>query len=309
MKNVKPGHEKPIVCLDAGHYGKYNRSPVVKAYYESDMNWKLHNYLATELEGYGIKVEKTRATQEKDLALYTRGAASKGADLFISIHSNACDTESVDRPVAIYLVDDNCGAIDESSKEIAGLLANTVREVMQTKDEAQIYSKLASGDRDGDGKKNDDYYGVLFGCHAVGTAGIILEHSFHTNLRAAAWLLDEKNLKAMAKAEAKTIAAWFGIKAAAPVPIPAPVNPAPVQIIPDPAREFNTGKAGTYRIKSSDGTLNLRAGAHVSKPLIEEMKTGEMVRCYGYYTGDWLFVISPSGKQGFCHSGYLVKLS
>ena len=30
------------VCLDAGHWGKYNRSPVVPAYYESEMNWKLH---------------------------------------------------------------------------------------------------------------------------------------------------------------------------------------------------------------------------------------------------------------------------
>ena len=38
------------VCLDAGHYGKYNRSPAVSSYYESDMTWKLHNYLKKELE-------------------------------------------------------------------------------------------------------------------------------------------------------------------------------------------------------------------------------------------------------------------
>ena len=31
MKNIKTGHNKPIVCLDAGHYGKYNQSPVVKS--------------------------------------------------------------------------------------------------------------------------------------------------------------------------------------------------------------------------------------------------------------------------------------
>ena len=30
------------ICIDAGHYGKYNRSPVVPEYYESDMVWKLH---------------------------------------------------------------------------------------------------------------------------------------------------------------------------------------------------------------------------------------------------------------------------
>ena len=38
------------VCLDAGHYCKYNRSPAVSSYYESDMTWKLHNYLKKELE-------------------------------------------------------------------------------------------------------------------------------------------------------------------------------------------------------------------------------------------------------------------
>lgn len=44
------------VCLDAGHYGKYNRSPAVSSYYESDMTWKLHNYLKKELEAFGIVV-------------------------------------------------------------------------------------------------------------------------------------------------------------------------------------------------------------------------------------------------------------
>lgn len=315
MKNVKPGHAKPIVCLDAGHYGKYNRSSVVRDYYESDMNWKLHNFLANELDNLGIEVWQTRLNQAKDMELTARGRVSKGADLFISIHSNACGTERVDRVEAIYLVDDNCCSIDEASKEIAVLLAETVREVMQTKDKAKTYSKLAGGDRDGDGKRNDDYYGVLFGCHQVGTAGIILEHSFHTNTRAAKWLLDDNNLKTLAKAEAKTIAAWFGISAAAPAPAPEPEKPEetpeekpqPVEIKVDYARQFNKGKAGTYKIKSSDGILNLRAGAHVSKQLIEEMKTGEKVICYGYYTGDWLLVVSASGKQGFCHSGYLVK--
>lgn len=307
MKNVKPGHTKPIVCLDAGHYGKYNRSPVVKTYYESDMNWKLHNFLANELEAMGIEVWQTRPNQDKDMALYARGKASKGADLFISIHSNACGTESVDRPVGIHLVDDNCGTIDEASKEIAALLANTVREVMQTKDPAKTYSRKASYDRDKDGKLDDEYYGVLRGCHAVGTAGLILEHSFHTNTRAAKWLLVDANLKALAKAEAKTIAAYFGISAAAPAPAPAPEKPEPVEIKLDSARQFNKGKAGTYKVKSSDGTLNLRSGASKDKTLIETMENGDKVKCYGYYTGDWLYVISPTGKKGFCHSGYLVK--
>ena len=308
MKNVKAGHAKPIVCLDAGHYGKYNRSPVVPAYYESVMNWALHNYLARELEARGIQVKKTRTTQAKDLEMNARGKASAGCDLFISIHSNACDTESVDRPVAIYLVDDNCGAIDEQSRQVAALLAETVREIMQTNDPAKTYSKLASGDRDGDGKKNDDYYGLLYGCHQVGTAGIILEHSFHTNTRAAKWLMQDANLQALAKAEAATIAAWFDLdhagseKPAEPAPAP---EKAPVKL--DPAKSFHKYKAGVYKVQSSDGCLNLRAGAAADKQLIETMANGTKVRCYGYYTDAWLYVVSASGKAGFCHSAYLKK--
>lgn len=312
MKNVKSGHTRPIVTLDAGHYGKYNRSPVVPAYYESVMVWTLHNYLATELEGYGIQVKKTRTKRTKDMDLFARGKASKGSDLFISVHSNACGTESVDRPVGIYLLDDNCGAIDEQSRQVATLLAETVREVMQTKDKAQTYSRKASHDRDGDGKRNDDYYGVLHGAHQVGTAGIILEHSFHTNTRAAKWLLVDENLRKLAKAEAATIAAWFdvakgGSTGSSSTTTPAPA-PQPVKIKLDAARQFNKAKAGTYVVQSSDGCLNLRAGAAASKQLIETMKNGTKVECYGYFTGDWLYVVSAAGNKGFCHAGYLEKV-
>lgn len=212
MKNVKAGHKRPVVCLDAGHYGKYNQSPVVPAYYESDMNWKLHLMLKARLEAYGIEVKTTRASQDKDLSLYKRGAASKGCDLFLSLHSNACDRESEDSPVGFHLVDDKGSNIDEQSRELAVLLTEAVGEVMKTKGKAQQRSKLSSSDRDGDGKLDDDYYGVLNGAHEVGTAGLILEHSFHTNARAAKWLLKDSNLEKLAGAEAEVIAAYYGME-------------------------------------------------------------------------------------------------
>lgn len=206
------------ICLDAGHYGKYNRSPVVPEYYESDMNWKLHLLLKAELEARGFDVILTRQAQGPDLALFSRGRAAKGCDLFLSIHSNAADKESVDHPVGIYMVDDDCGHIDEASKVIASKLATTVQEVMQTREKALIYDRKSTLDRDGDGKLNDDHYGVLYGAHQVGVPGVILEHSFHTNTRATKWLLQESNLRRLAAAEAKTIADHFGVtKAPEPV--------------------------------------------------------------------------------------------
>lgn len=88
------------ICLDAGHFGKVNQSPVVRAYYESEMSWKLHNMLREELQRYGFEVVTTRADQKKDLGLEARGRKSAGCDLFLSIHSNACDSESADHPLA-----------------------------------------------------------------------------------------------------------------------------------------------------------------------------------------------------------------
>lgn len=209
MKNVKTGHNVPIVCLDAGHYGKYNRSPVVPEYYESDMNWKLHLLLKAELEKYGIQVKTTRADKANDLALEARGKASEDCDLFLSIHSNAASAESTKYVVAMYQVDDNCGEMDEQSKTFAGMLSKTVGEVMGLP--YQTWTTKSSADRDGNGYK-DDYYGVLRGAHTVHTPGVIIEHGFHTNTDTAKWLLVEDNLEKLAEAEAKTIAEWFDVE-------------------------------------------------------------------------------------------------
>lgn len=196
MKNVKAGHSKPIVCLDAGHFAAYNRSPVVPEYYESHMNWKLHLMLKAELESYGIEVWITRQDQTKDLNEYYRGTASKGADLFLSLHSNAAQRESADHPV-VYV------PLNGTGNELGNLLAGCIRNVMDTDEPYRVAVREGA---------NGDYYGVIRGATAVGTIGIILEHSFHTNTRATKWLLDDNNLAVMAKAEAEVIAAWFDVQ-------------------------------------------------------------------------------------------------
>lgn len=209
MRNVKHGHSVPCVCLDAGHYGKYNRSPVVPEYYESDMTWKLHILLKAELEKLGIPAIATRADKNTDRGLVERGKASKDCDMFLSLHSNAASTEAINEVVAFYQVDDNCGEMDEQSRDLATLLAACVSKVMGV--EYQCRAVKSSSDRDGNGYK-DDYYGVLRGAHAVHTPGVILEHGFHTNPEQAQWLLDDNNLQKLAEVEAEAIAKWFDVK-------------------------------------------------------------------------------------------------
>lgn len=188
------------ICLDAGHYGKSNRSPAVPAYYESDMNWKLQNKLKAALEQYGIEVITTRTSQGIDKGLKERGSCAKGCDLFISIHSNAVGSsanESVDYPLAVV-------PISGKGDEIGRKLADCVRETMATKQAANVWSKKSDSGK--------DWYGVINGATSVGVVGLILEHSFHTNTRSTTWLLDDSNLDKLAAAEAKVIAEHFGVK-------------------------------------------------------------------------------------------------
>lgn len=198
---------KKKICLDAGHYGKYNRSPVVPAYYESEMNWKLHLLLKAELEAYGFEVITTRADQGKDLALVSRGNASKGCDLFLSVHSNATGdskgNESVDYPVAYV-------QLDRKGDKLGLALAECVASTMGTKQPGRITTRK--------GSSGGEYYGVLRGAAAVGTLGMIVEHSFHTNTRSTNWLLQDSNLRKLAAAEAAVIAKHFG-QAKAPEPV------------------------------------------------------------------------------------------
>lgn len=186
------------ICLDAGHYGKYNQSPAVPKYYESDMTWKLHLKLKAYLESYGIEVITTRKSQEENLGLTSRGKKAKGCDLFLSIHSNAASdkiNETVDYPIAFV-------PINGSADKLGKLLAECVEQTMNTKQMSKSESRKST-------KGDWDYYSVISGAVSVGVPGIILEHSFHTNTKAAKWLMNDSNLDNLAKAEADIIAKYF----------------------------------------------------------------------------------------------------
>lgn len=199
------------ICLDAGHYAKYNTGAVA-GYYESDMTWELHNYLKTELESYGFVVGVTRTDKNKDLAVYERGLKSKGYDLFLSLHSNAASGQSADYVALYHLVKDDTTTADEKSKAVANVLAPVIANLMGVKQGYQVLTRSVNYDRDGDGQLNDNYYGVLHGADVANTPGVIIEHSFHTNPAACKWLMDPNNLKKLAAAEAKALADYYGLK-------------------------------------------------------------------------------------------------
>lgn len=208
------------VMIDPGHYSYYNQSPVYAPYWESVMTWKLSNYLQEELQSLGVHADLTKSSLDEDPSLNDRGFSSKGYDFFISMHSNAGASSSVDQPLAIVYQDLPWTTIDDTSKEIGEILAATVTDVMETNQKGIIYQRKGTGDWDRNGIMDDEWYSVLFGSRYVGTPGILLEHSFHTNYRATLWLYNDDNLKRLAKEEAEVIYDYFSEKKAVEYPEP-----------------------------------------------------------------------------------------
>lgn len=226
------------IMIDAGHYSNYNPSPVYPSYKEGNMTFKLQGYLKAELEKYGFIVGVTRTVASKDLALYNRGYMAKGYDLFISLHSNACGTASVDRVVVIKGYDQGSALANKFGRCISDAMGiSSAHQVMIRK-----------------GSSGGEYYGVLRGAKAAGVANrFILEHSFHTNKAAAQWLHSDANLKKLAVAEAKMIAEHYGYSATTP--------------------STPTTSVGVYRITVD--SLNVRKGPSTSYDVVTTVKKGE----------------------------------
>lgn len=204
--------KKKCICLDPGHCGEKYNAGVVSGYYESATVWKLTQYEKEYLEQMGIEVLVTRNNINENPDLTVRGKMAAGCDLFVSNHTNACETESVSRAVVIHLTERDETLVDDRSREFAMQLAKVIQNTMGVKG-YQIYSKLSGNDRDGNGEKDDNYYGVLNGSFLAGVPGVIAEHSFHTNTAACKWLMDDSNLRKLAKACAECMAAFVGVSA------------------------------------------------------------------------------------------------
>ena len=211
---VKDSAQKPDpnvikIMIDPGHANYYNPSTVVNGYYESVMTWTLSNYLKEELEALGVQADLTKTSLEDDPDLQPRGHMSAGYDFFLSVHSNATSYSSIDYPVAICYQNLDWTDIDDTSRAVGQLLTDKVTEVMETRQKGIIWQRLSDNDRDGNGVNDDEWYGVLCGARYVGTPGVLMEHSFHTNYRATVWLMQDSNLRKLAKEEANVLYTYF----------------------------------------------------------------------------------------------------
>ena len=168
------------ILLDPGHGEGYNRSEVTPAYAEGTRMWDLSRVLKKKLEEKGYEVFTTRPELSDDPTHYERGtmAGKVGADLFLSLHSNApsrapdgSHDEKKTGTVGCYSQGDIA-----FNRPLAEELTRAVSELMQNPDLGSFY-------KDYPNRPGVDYYAVLRYAAAAGCPrAVILEHGYHDTL-------------------------------------------------------------------------------------------------------------------------------
>jgi N-acetylmuramoyl-L-alanine amidase len=198
--------------IDPGHYKGYNAG-VIRPYYEGEGMYKLGLYLKKELEKYeGFSATLTRGSIESNPSVEQRGrmAANNGSEVCISLHSDAFNTQSaigvtilrsIKRPGSKSLVNKMGKAIATEMKKTTGI----------TYFRGSIVRPYAPG-------MNLDWLGVLR--ESVKSPDVkhsfLIEHGFHSNKKECAYLMNDENLKSLAKVEAKVFAEYYGVELKAP---------------------------------------------------------------------------------------------
>ena len=239
-----------LVCIDPGHYNGVNR--LDGGYVEGDVTLQLALMLRDDLKRkYGIDSCLTRETGSITLNGYTdevldsahlelRGlyAGEMGSDIFLSLHTNANETnangfETCSQPIAInkpILIVNTTTCTSQTAIKVANEIGTSLSAVnyemglstvmeFRTVTFGQVdqWTDAYNDSLDMPGTvfckfMNDgrDYYGVLRGAACVGVPGIIIEHGMHTVPEVRTASTEGDLIERWATADAYGIAQGFG---------------------------------------------------------------------------------------------------
>ncbi len=215
---------KYVVVIDPGHDGTHagaNKNGLA----EERLTLVIAQALYNELVQYsGVEVYMTRtgaacpwgypagaAGNKSCLESRVAFAASKQADLFVSIHLNSQDGGNSLNGVEVWIPNSPSGgtAINSAGASVG----------------SQIQSRIAALGLRNRGLKSSastDYPGedrlsVIRNSKRAGIVGIIVEHAFVSNPSDAAFLSNPANLTALGVADATGIASYYGLRKGAAV--------------------------------------------------------------------------------------------
>ena len=261
------------IILDPGHVEGYNRGAAV-GYYEGTAMYHYAYLLADKLRAAGLEVGITRAKITDNPSLTARGKQAKGADMLVSLHSNAAGSPSANGATVFYSIkrDADKAHATKWCNELAGLINGGTR---------------ARGARTRKGGGDWDYYTVIQSAVAAGCPHVFLvEHGFHSNLAECAWLMQPANMEAMATLECGLICDILGIKASGGT-------------AQEPA------SLGQKMVNTPGDTLNVRDAANAKGDKLGELKDRSLVEVNGLAGNGWV-LIQQGALRGWVNGKYLV---
>ena len=208
-----------------------------------------------------------------------------GADLHIPIHTNAFDGKTAGTRTMVYKLS---GEAYEAAKAIHNQLA-----------------PITPGR-----SENITAWPQLCELNTPKAPSVYLEVDFHDVPNVAKWLIE--NTEAIGEAICKGVCDYYGVKYITPgsePETPAVPDTEPEEVVEgtEAPSHYDTGKAGTYKVKPTEG-LYFRTGPGTDRKALALLPVGTVVKCLGHYTGEWLRVETTDSRVGFCHSNFLTKV-
>ena len=193
-KEDKP-MRKPIVCLDPGHGPGCVNGSLDGSYKECEFTWDLYTRLRPLLEAQEITVVCTRETESDYPGLSARASVSNraGADLFVSLHSNAAGS-SARGFVAFTSAPPETAARNKLAAAIIGRIRAAGVVIWGSGLAHELYTVLAS----------------------TTAPAVLLEYGFHTNEQDLALLKDGSYRDKLAQATCAGICDYLGLEVKEP---------------------------------------------------------------------------------------------
>ena len=181
---------KPIVCLDPGHGPGCVNGSLDGSYKECEFTWDLYTRLRPLLEVQGITVVSTREVESDYPGLSARASVSNraGADLFVSLHSNAAGS-SARGFVAFTSAPPDTAARNKLAAAIIGRIRAAGVVIWGSGLAHELYTVLAS----------------------TTAPAVLLEYGFHTNDQDVALLKDGSYRDKLAQATCAGICDYLGL--------------------------------------------------------------------------------------------------
>ena len=215
MESVGRAVQKYVIVLDPGHGGTDSGAENqngISSESESRLTLKIANYVKRELEKSSQFVVYMTRTDDSYVGLSERVnyAASKNADILVSLHLNSADSKTAN---GAEILVPRTGRYNSKVAENAGQLAQDILKKLVSLglyNRGLVYRDSASGTKYPDGS-TADYYAIVRQGLQAGIPSIIVEHAFISSTVDAKFLDGEADLQKIGRADAEGIAQYFGV--------------------------------------------------------------------------------------------------